>query len=110
MGLPVGEWGRVVHEDVREQGFVHGWIAALAAALVLAMAAPALPGFGQRFAFVLMLGVFTTVWAEPSHSIWWWRTCGASTWFAVYGLGAWGGAAVALAAFVKTPRRDLRNP
>ncbi|MEM7454879.1 MAG: hypothetical protein AAF456_11070 [Planctomycetota bacterium] len=87
------------------QGFVHGWIAAFTAAIVLAMAAPALPAYGQRFAFVLMLGAFTTIWAEPAHSIWWWRTCGASTWFAFYGMGAWLVAAIALAAFVKVPVR-----
>ncbi len=84
------------------EGFLHGLLSALAAGILLAMAAPALRSFVSRFCFVFMLGVFTTLWAQPNHTIWFFRSCGSTTWFMIYDIVAWTLAAIVLAALIRS--------
>lgn len=52
-------------------GFVHMLAVALVAAVITAMALPALAPFGRRFAFVAMLGLLGTLWTSPGDVVWW---------------------------------------
>jgi hypothetical protein len=52
-------------------GFGHMLAVALVAAVITAMAIPALGTFGRRFTFVAMLGLLGSLWTSPGDVVWW---------------------------------------
>lgn len=52
-------------------GFIDSFIAALAMAVLLAMALPALPMYGQRILFVTLGGLFATLAVDLGYYNWW---------------------------------------
>ena len=91
------------------EGFVHALIASALMALLLVLAAPSLPGYSERLKFVVIAGLFATLWAQPSYSIWFLRSCGATTWYVLYDLGAWLLSGLSLAYFVVPAIRSKKH-
>ncbi len=91
------------------EGFAHGWLAAILMAILLSMAAPALCTFKSRFCFVFLAGFFASFWSEIGDSIWWHRSCGSTTWYMLYDVGAWLLAAVILATLIRAPTKNEKK-
>lgn len=86
-------------------GYLHMALSALLIGLLLRAAAPALPGYGRRVAFVVVAGVAANVWAHLGQPIWFFHPWGHPLGTAVYGIVAWGLAGLVLARFA-VPRAE----
>ena len=91
------------------EGIAHTVLAALFAGVLLSWANPALCCYSHRVAFVALLGFFASMWSEPIQSIWFMRTCGASTWHVIYAAIAWFLAGLIMAAIVTGPKSDTSD-
>jgi hypothetical protein len=85
------------------KGFVHFVVSAFLAALLLRMAAPALPTWGKRVGLLTVAGVFGSVAMQMSPSIWWYAPWGFTLFNMVATVSGWILAALVLAKFVDAP-------
>ncbi|MBX3427324.1 MAG: hypothetical protein KF688_16720 [Pirellulales bacterium] len=67
----VKEGGPAMDGKLLGLGFAHMALVALLTATLTALAAGALPTFGRRFAFVLLVGIIAAVWANLGDVVWW---------------------------------------
>ena len=51
------------------EGFLHAFVAALLVGFLLMLAKPSLPDYFERLKFVVIAGLFASVWCEPTYSI-----------------------------------------
>ncbi|HYE97034.1 MAG TPA: hypothetical protein VD962_12570 [Rubricoccaceae bacterium] len=82
-------------------GFLHMFVTALLLGLVLRQAAPALPSYGARVAFVALLGLTAAVWARLGEPIWWHFPWGFHLLYFFSDLLSWTLAGLVLARFVR---------
>lgn len=52
-------------------GYLHMLAVSLTAAVLTAVALPALPSFGRRFLFVALASVLGVLWTSPGDVVWW---------------------------------------
>jgi hypothetical protein len=69
-------------------GFVHSFISALFVGLLLLMTFPRFDSYGSRVLFILLLGLFSTIWTHFSDPIWWHHPWGYHLFEASYS-GSW---------------------
>lgn len=81
-------------------GFLHTWISLLVLALLLRWISRSLKSYGQRFGFLLTIGVFDAVWANLGRPIWFFQPWGYHVLQAVYTLSAFLIAGAILAWFI----------
>lgn len=88
-------------------GFVHGFIAAILMGILLAMALPALPLYGQRVVFVLVGGIFASYAVLSGFVNWWYMSLGFAFANGIYIVLSWLFAGLVLAWFISEggPRR-----
>ncbi len=82
-------------------GFLHYFVSAVLAALLLAAAAPALRSYAARAGFVFLAGVFAAVALEGADPIWFFKPWDYSLYVAVYDMVCWLLAGLVLGIFVK---------
>lgn len=70
-------------------GFVHGFISAVLVGILLVMALPALPMYGQRVAFVTLAGIFAAYAVDSGYYNWWFFPGGFILANAIYTIIAW---------------------
>jgi len=71
------------------QGFLHAFVASVIAGVMICIVGSGFCCYAHRVFFVICLGIFATVWVDVGDSVWWFRSCGASTWHAIYHIVAW---------------------
>ena len=70
-------------------GFIHAFIAAVLMGILLVMALPALPMYGQRVLFVFLGGIFAAYTVDSGYYNWWNFPAGFTLANAVYEALAW---------------------
>ena len=90
---------------VHLQAFVHGLAASVIIGVLLSMTAGSFCCYSHRVFFVVMIGLFATIWVDVGDSIWWFRTCGTTFWHSIYHIIAWTLAGLVMAAIIKAPTR-----
>ena len=85
------------------QGLGHYFAVALLTGCLLGLAARALPGFGSRVIFVLLLSLLAAVWGNGGDAVWWFHSRAYCVGNVVYSMGAGLAMALVMAALV---RRD----
>ncbi len=93
-------------------GFLHLLAASFVAALLLAVALPALDSYARRAAFVFGLGVFAVLAVRLSDPVWWHLPWGHFLHAALYDGAAWFISGLVLGGIVKPVRgaRHLTDP
>ena len=86
------------------EGLLHNFILALLAGITLAVALPALPGYGQRALLLILVTLIGVLWTNVANSIWWFHTWEYCLGQIAYGLGAGLLMAAITAAIVKPAR------
>jgi hypothetical protein len=82
-------------------GFLHNYVTAFVAALLLSMALPGLPSYGSRVLFVFGLGVFAAVTVHLSNPIWRHHPWAFSLFSSGYVAGGWLLAGLVLALVIR---------
>lgn len=82
-------------------GWLHYFVLALLAGIVLKMALPALPSFGQRVCVVSIIGLTGAIWSTIAGAIWFSHPWQYAIGDAIYGIVAGLLMAVILAAIIK---------
>ena len=92
-------------------GFAHNLLVAFLAMLLLRMAAPALPSYGARLGFVVLIGITLTVSTHLGETIWWPVSGGYALVQSIYALGGWliAGLVLAWAVTGKSGGTDLHD-
>ncbi len=80
-------------------GFVHGWVVCLLLGWLLGSAAPALPGYVSRVAFLTVAGFAAALFIDYGSIIWWYSDRSWQLLDLSYHTGAWLVAGLVLAAF-----------
>jgi hypothetical protein len=70
-------------------GFIYDFISAVLMGILLVMALPALPMYGQRVAFVTLGGVFAAFAMTSGNVNWWYFPIGFALATAIYFIIAW---------------------
>lgn len=97
----IKEGGPLMNPKLMGLGFAHMAQVALLTSLLTAMVLGALPTFGRRFAFVLLVATISAVWGNLGDVIWWMHPMDYAVGNIVYQIGAGALMAVAIAAVVK---------
>lgn len=92
------------------QGIGHYFGIALLSALLTALAAPALPTFGRRVGFVLLLSLIASVWTNVGDVVWWSHSLRYCLGNMAYGMGAGLLMGLAIAALVRAPTKENAIP
>ena len=82
-------------------GLFHGWLSIALAAVLLAMALPALGSYGKRVGFVCLVGVVSSVFSDIGGTVWWPVPIDWALIMTVYGVVFWLIAGLILAAVYK---------
>jgi hypothetical protein len=83
------------------QGFIHAFAACVIAGVLVSIVGSGFCCYSHRVFFVFMLGLFATTWVDVGETIWWFRSCGVTTWHAIYHIVAWLLAGLIIGAIVK---------
>jgi hypothetical protein len=81
-------------------GFFLNLVVIVLIAVLLKIAAPALPAYAARAGFVALVGLTVAIFSEGNDAVWWQITWQWKLYQAVYTLGFWLIAGVILAAFI----------
>jgi hypothetical protein len=81
-------------------GFFLNLVVIVLIAVLLKIAAPALPTYAARAGFVALVGLTVAIFSEGNDAVWWQITWQWKLYQAVYTLGFWLIAGVTLAAFI----------
>jgi hypothetical protein len=83
------------------KGFFHMLVTVGLFGLALRRVAPALPTYGTRVAFVVLVGVAFALWSNVGYTIWWWHPWSLHLVNLVYDVTGWSLVAFILARFIK---------
>lgn len=92
----------VMQPSVFIVGFVHEIVVVALIAALLAMAAPALRGYGARVGFVVLAGLAGSLWVNGTAVIWWYVVPDFPLRVLVYDVLAWALVGLVLARTVRT--------
>lgn len=84
-------------------GFLHFFLSGLLVAVLLRIALPVLAGFRQRLVFVTLVGLAAAVIGEVYKGIWFYQPWDYTLYLALFILGGWFLAGLAMAAILKPP-------
>ena len=90
------------------KGFIHYFVSALLAGVLLLLALPNLPSYGSRVLFLTLLGFFAGFFVDLSNAIWWQHPWNFSLLNLCYATGCWLVAALVMAWLIR-PARELRR-
>lgn len=100
--------GEPMQASVFAAGFAHQFATCFLIALLLSIAAPALPGVGQRAAFVALAGFAAAFFIDMGAVVWWRMPLGWQLYALLHDTLAWAIAGLVLARFVGPADRGLR--